>query len=216
MSASKSANWSLVVAMLMAAFTASTARADVVRSASELIDFFQGIPSQELPAPTSATRGLESGRGVAGVRQGNGRAEGSSSSGVAGQVALPEAGRPAARPSGGVDFHNIVFDSGSFSIPSESYRQLDEIGMALAVLSDSFPDMQFIIEGHTDSLGGALANRELSFNRANAIRRYLLVKHDIAPGHLEAIGMGESQPLSSNATRQGRALNRRVSIKNNR
>lgn len=207
----------------------SVALADSLQSASELVQFY--AKEYVLEQRPAATRGIaagqspiaDPGRGIAGVRKGKtapaAELAGSAASGAgtSSRPVSPEiVAAESARPASVVDFHNIVFPSGSYSIPAESYRQLDEIGTALSLLGDTFPDVHFVIEGHTDNLGGAHENRELSFNRANAIRRYLLVKHGVEPSHLEAVGMGEGQPVSSNSTRQGRARNRRVSIRNNR
>lgn len=113
---------------------------------------------------------------------------------------------------GHIDFYNIGFNEKSYSIPVESYPQLDELGVALSLLTKSSADLMFIVEGHTDSLGSSRTNATLSLNRAKAIRRYLLVKHTIDAAHLEARGLGASQPLASNANPEGRRVNRRVSI----
>lgn len=201
---------------VLAAWT-SIASGQSVQSAGELVEFYDKVwqQSEEPALQKPATRGIDGDRGIAGIRQGG--------AGSSGNVANPVAtgsgngpGNGSAASGKGVDFHNIVFDSGSYAIQPDAYLQLDEIGTALSLLSRRFPQIRFTIEGHTDSLGDPDSNRELSFNRANAIRRYLLVKHAIAPSHLEAVGMGESQPMASNSTRQGRALNRRVSIQGNR
>jgi len=65
------------------------------------------------------------------------------------------------------------------------------------------------IEGHTDSVGNDAANLKLSQNRANEVMA-ALIKEGVDPGRMEAVGFGETRPISSNATKQGRAENRRT------
>ncbi len=67
------------------------------------------------------------------------------------------------------------------------------------------------IEGHTDSTGSAAYNKRLSLRRANAVKNYL-VEHGIDPSLISTIGWGEEKPVASNATKEGRAKNRRVEI----
>jgi len=69
-----------------------------------------------------------------------------------------------------------------------------------------------VIEGHTDSTGAADYNLQLSDGRATAVRA-ALIERGIAPSRMEAIGYGESRPLESNQSRDGRAKNRRVEFK---
>jgi OOP family OmpA-OmpF porin len=65
--------------------------------------------------------------------------------------------------------------------------------------------------GHTDSIGTAAYNEGLSLRRANAVRNYM-VSEGIDGGIIDVSGMGETQPVASNATAAGRAQNRRVEI----
>jgi len=67
------------------------------------------------------------------------------------------------------------------------------------------------IEGHTDSVGTDAYNQGLSERRAESVRRYL-VEHGVDEGRLSTVGYGESRPIASNETREGRALNRRVEL----
>lgn len=67
------------------------------------------------------------------------------------------------------------------------------------------------IEGHTDSAGSEEYNRQLSLERAQAVKR-ILVGYGVAPDHLEAVGLGESQPIAPNLNEKGRTLNRRVEL----
>lgn len=70
-----------------------------------------------------------------------------------------------------------------------------------------------VIEGHTDSIGGAGYNLDLSQRRANNIRKYLVENNGIDPKRIKAVGYGESRPIADNGNFQGRAKNRRVEFK---
>jgi outer membrane protein OmpA-like peptidoglycan-associated protein len=72
--------------------------------------------------------------------------------------------------------------------------------------------LQVVIEGHTDSVGSDEYNMKLSGQRAGAVWKYLVSK-GIDSSRLQAKGLGESMPIASNDTEEGRAKNRRVEIK---
>lgn len=101
----------------------------------------------------------------------------------------------------------ILFNSGKSSIKAESNTVLKEI---VGILKE-YPTAKFSIEGHTDSSGSNTLNQRLSDSRANAVKSYL-IENGIDQFRLSAIGYGESNPISSNATRLGRSQNRRVEI----
>ncbi|MCH7772081.1 MAG: OmpA family protein [Bacteroidetes bacterium] len=71
------------------------------------------------------------------------------------------------------------------------------------------PDLNFRIEGHTDSDGDESFNQKLSEDRAAAVK-VMLVKLGIDGSRLESKGWGESKPVSDNSTPEGKANNRRV------
>ena len=104
--------------------------------------------------------------------------------------------------------YGILFDSDSYKIMGESYKTLKDIG---ELLQDD-PDLRLSIEGHTDSDGPDDHNTTLSQNRANAVRDYLVSTYGIAADRLEAKGWGESQPIDSNDSAEGKANNRRVEL----
>jgi OOP family OmpA-OmpF porin len=75
------------------------------------------------------------------------------------------------------------------------------------------PGLQsMIIEGHTDSIGKAAYNLNLSQRRAQTVKQ-TLVKMGLPASRIRAIGYGESQPIGDNGNYQGRAMNRRVEFK---
>jgi len=86
------------------------------------------------------------------------------------------------------------------------------------VLDDSaetlrrYPDLVVEVAGHTDSVGTDAYNLDLSQRRAESVRQYLIDK-GVDSGNLSAKGYGESQPIESNDTEEGRDENRRVNLR---
>ena len=101
----------------------------------------------------------------------------------------------------------ILFDTGKSNIKSQSAAVLSDI---IKILNE-YPTAKFTVEGHTDSTGSKATNQKLSDARANAVKEYL-VENGIDAFRLSAMGYGESKPIDTNATRKGRANNRRVEI----
>lgn len=101
----------------------------------------------------------------------------------------------------------ILFDSGKSRIKTSSYTVLNEI---IAILS-KHPNSRFMIEGHTDSSGSATFNQRLSESRALSVKNFL-ASHGVSGYRLTSSGYGESRPVASNATKEGRRQNRRVEI----
>jgi len=102
----------------------------------------------------------------------------------------------------------ILFNTGKSNFQKQSYEVLQNI---TAILKE-YPDANFSLEGHTDSVGAKSSNKLLSERRANAVRDYLIA-NGIHSDRLTAKGFGEDFPIDSNATRNGRANNRRTDIK---
>lgn len=99
----------------------------------------------------------------------------------------------------------IEFDVDSATIRPASFPILTR---AIAILRDN-PDVRVQIQGHTDNTGRASRNRQLSQERAESVRQYL-VEHGIPEARLEARGYGPSRPRAPNDTEEGRARNRRI------
>jgi len=106
------------------------------------------------------------------------------------------------------DYRPIInFDYRTSSLTPEAYEKLDRLA-TIAILS---PDYEIVIRGYTDNVGSYRFNERLSRSRAGIVKDYLVEK-GIGPGRIEAVGMGESDPLVPNETPEGRAANRRVEI----
>lgn len=101
----------------------------------------------------------------------------------------------------------ILFDTGKSTIKNESYSVLQDI----VKIINEYPNARFKVEGHTDSVGSEKTNLDLSNRRAMAVRDYL-VANGVDKFRLSAEGFGESMPIASNNTREGRSQNRRVEI----
>lgn len=103
---------------------------------------------------------------------------------------------------------NVFFETGLSSIKKESWPSLDELVSAMK----SKPALCIEIAGHTDNVGKPEANQKLSEDRANAVRDYL-IKHGIEAKRVTAKGYGETQPVASNDTAEGRQQNRRTEVR---
>lgn len=104
--------------------------------------------------------------------------------------------------------HGILFDTGSDRIRQESAPVIQSIAKGL----ETNPSLKLLIEGHTDSVGNAAANLDLSRRRAEAVKGVLVAQFKIDAGRLSANGLGATKPIDSNDTPQGRAQNRRVEL----
>jgi OOP family OmpA-OmpF porin len=102
----------------------------------------------------------------------------------------------------------VNFDFNSAELRPDSGPILDQ---AVAVLGEN-SDVLVVVEGHTDNIGNDEYNQALSVQRAEAVFRYL-VNRGIAPERLRTEGHGESRPVATNDTEQGRAQNRRVELR---
>ena len=132
------------------------------------------------------------------------------------RVAAPEASAPPSdsalarqlAESGRATVYGIYFDFNSDRIKDESQPVLATIAGVLA----GHPDWSLTVEGHTDDVGSAERNLDLSTRRAVAVRRALAEQYGVDPSRLVTAGRGESRPRDTNATLEGRARNRRVEL----
>ena len=102
----------------------------------------------------------------------------------------------------------IHFEYNKATIKQDSYDLLAN----LVDIINKCPDATVTIEGHTDSDGSAKYNKQLSQKRADAVKAYLENK-GVAKERLKAVGYGESKPIASNATKEGKSKNRRIEFK---
>jgi len=102
---------------------------------------------------------------------------------------------------------NLLFPSGSTSVNSKGKSALQQLAGALK----NNPDIDILVEGHTDSQGNAQSNWKLSVDRAVAVTN-VLTSYGVNPERIIAAGRGEYVPKASNQTASGRALNRRTEI----
>jgi outer membrane protein OmpA-like peptidoglycan-associated protein len=103
---------------------------------------------------------------------------------------------------------DVTFRLGSADLTPESAATLDEVAASLK----AWPEVRVEVGGHTDSSGPAELNRNLSQQRAESVRQYL-IDAGVAAGRITAVGYGEDRPIADNSTAEGRAANRRVELK---
>lgn len=102
--------------------------------------------------------------------------------------------------------HGILFESGSDVVLPESAPVLRQI----AAYMESNADSKLKIIGHTDNVGSAASNLDLSKRRAASVANVLSTQFKIGADRFQTDGKGDTQPVSSNAKPEGRAMNRRV------
>ncbi len=118
--------------------------------------------------------------------------------------------KTAARPDKVLTLQNLKFVFGKDELIPDSKRTLNRDLNQL----EGVAIQQIIVEGHTDNVGKAEANRWLGHRRAAAIRRELLARFtNLQLKQVKAVSFGEERPITSNATAKGRQLNRRVELK---
>lgn len=101
----------------------------------------------------------------------------------------------------------ILFKVGSADLSAEAKENLTKLSTSLT----EYPDTHVLIEGHTDSSGSEELNQKLSEKRAKSVSTYLEGK-GITANRLKTKGYGESQPVASNDTKEGKQKNRRVEV----
>ncbi len=106
------------------------------------------------------------------------------------------------------DFDRLLFDTGKAALQPASQQQLNNIGAILK----AYPQVKIRLGGYTDNTGDAAANLALSDARANGVMAEL-AKLGTDAGRMSAKGYGEEHPVADNATEEGRAKNRRISLR---
>ncbi len=103
---------------------------------------------------------------------------------------------------------DITFNTNSSRISTEFYPVLDDV----AVILKKYNKTLLQIEGHTDNTGGHQLNQTLSEARANSVKNYLS-QQQVFIDRMRTLGFGETSPIVSNSTVEGRAQNRRVELR---
>ena len=103
---------------------------------------------------------------------------------------------------------DVQFELNSSELTPDSSESLDKVVGAM----NEYPNLRIEVQAHTDSMGEAAYNKQLSEKRAASVRDYL-VAGGIASDRMEVKGYGETKPVADNGTRAGRAKNRRVELK---
>lgn len=101
---------------------------------------------------------------------------------------------------------NIHFDTGKSTIKKMYEEDLNLLGRFL----QEFPKAKGEISGHTDSVGSKTYNQKLSQRRADSVKNYIGANFKIAPERISTKGYGMSKPVADNATKEGKAKNRRI------
>jgi len=101
----------------------------------------------------------------------------------------------------------ILFDFDSAALKPAARENLQQ----MAVVLNDYRDTNLLVIGHTDNIGTDAYNQRLSERRAVSVKSYL-IGQGVRRGRLEARGYGETAPVASNATDEGRAENRRVEV----
>jgi outer membrane protein OmpA-like peptidoglycan-associated protein len=101
----------------------------------------------------------------------------------------------------------LKFEIGQININAKSLQGLD----SLVQIMTQYPATSLVITGHTDNTGARKINDRLSLSRAKKVQTYL-IKKGLAENRTTLIGMADTQPIASNATKEGKAQNRRVDL----
>jgi len=107
-----------------------------------------------------------------------------------------------------IRLYGLNFPSGKSVIEPQFFNLLSKIKNSIS----EFPGCFIIIEGHTDSIGGDEINQQLSEERAEAVKQYIIANSNIPWDKIKSIGYGENNPVASNETIEGQTKNRRIDV----
>jgi OOP family OmpA-OmpF porin len=102
----------------------------------------------------------------------------------------------------------LSFPTGQSHIQTKYFSMLTKVQDAIAI----FPDSTIVVEGHTDSQGADNKNVNLSQDRADSVREYLIANLGLPADRVSSIGYGKTSPIANNDTVNGRAQNRRIDV----
>jgi OmpA-OmpF porin, OOP family len=103
---------------------------------------------------------------------------------------------------------DVFFETGKSVLRAESNNALNDLVEVMKLK----PGLVIEISGHTDNVGSPESNLKLSFDRANAVKNYL-VQHGISASRLTTKGFGDTQPAATNDTEEGKQKNRRTEVR---
>ena len=102
---------------------------------------------------------------------------------------------------------NIFYETGSAELKTDSKSELERI----AIFLNANPTVKVELSGHTDNVGDKIFNQKLSEKRAQSVYSYLIA-NGISADRLSFKGYGDSKPVASNDSEEGRKLNRRTEM----
>jgi outer membrane protein OmpA-like peptidoglycan-associated protein len=177
-------------------FMAGIACALIALGSAQAADVMTGMPTAADFVEALAPEGVPKTRGIR--PKGDGHA----------MSAAVASASPVATAAPEVDLPIVTFEFNSAELTAQAQQVLDQLSVALR--SPELAASRILIEGHTDTVGGAEYNLGLSEQRAGSVGRYL-AGQQVDPGRLQVVGKGESDPLDTDGAA---AINRRVRVVN--
>jgi len=111
-------------------------------------------------------------------------------------------------------FNHINFAFNSSELTIDGFRELDGLGSALVGMQEKLGEIPLVeLTGHTDAIGSSEYNFTLSRRRAEAAMQYLVTEHGLPIEAIQTNWKGENEPMDTNDTKKGRAMNRRVVLR---
>jgi outer membrane protein OmpA-like peptidoglycan-associated protein len=107
-----------------------------------------------------------------------------------------------------IRLNHLIFDAGKDVIKPASFNELD----GLVAMMKVNPKMEIQLEGHTDNVGNAALNMELSEKRVTAVKKYL-TSNGVSKGRIQTKAFGGTRPIANDNSEEARALNRRVEMR---
>jgi outer membrane protein OmpA-like peptidoglycan-associated protein len=104
-----------------------------------------------------------------------------------------------------IKLNNVFFAQSKFYLRESSFSELNRL---VRIMND-YPKLEILVEGHTDNQGSPKLNLDLSVDRVNEVKKYL-VRKGIAENRISTKGWGDTKPIASNEKEETRRLNRRV------
>jgi outer membrane protein OmpA-like peptidoglycan-associated protein len=186
---------SIAILMVIASFSSCKPKKLIAQAPPVPVE----TPAQETPKPAPAPESDSDGDGIPDSKDNCPNKAGTAENNGCPEVVAPE-------PT--FNYKNILFEFNSSVLKTSSYPTLDQISREMK----KYPNMKFILNGHSSAEGSEARNMTLSIDRATAVKSYL-ISAGIDGRSLETKGFGESMPLNTNNNEEGRQLNRRVEIK---